>query len=121
MAGRLSFVIFALGFLPTALLAQAVNDPTRPSYMEAPVTAGGAMPSNRLTSILHKKGMKPIAVIDGQVVAVGGKIGNGTLVKIRENSVLLQQDGVVEVLELTPGIEKTYNRPQTPGKSERPS
>ncbi|MBS3935613.1 MAG: hypothetical protein KGZ43_05520 [Sulfuritalea sp.] len=106
MARRL---ILALALLaPVCVLAQSV-DPTRPALdvgsaavpgLAAPGAAGG------LQSIIQRRGAKPAALIDGQVVELGGRVGAARLVRIGEDFVVLRGAQGSETLRLTPGVEK---------------
>jgi peroxiredoxin len=57
------------------------------------------------TVILRPKG-KSAAVINGQYVQVGDKLGDKKVVKIAESEVVLQGEGGREVMKVTPDIEK---------------
>lgn len=92
-------------------LAQAPVDPTRPPSSLEAVLAGEAVTPNApissgLTSILRRAGGKPAAVIDGQLVELGGRVREAQLIRIDEDSVSLRGSDGEEVLMLTPGIEK---------------
>lgn len=59
-----------------------------------------------LTSIFLRKGARPAAIINGQYVELGGKVGERKVVRITEGEVALAGAEGQEVLRLTPGIEK---------------
>jgi hypothetical protein len=115
MASRLNPSVLALiaslwvSLAPHAL-AQALPDPTRPpGNVEA---VGSAYSTSGLQSIIRPVGEKPRALIHGEVVALGGKVGGvdgaQRLVAINTDSVVLQDaSGNRETLTLTPGISKT--------------
>ena len=94
--------------LAQPLRAQGLNDPTRPPP-EAMLTPGAELPpppviSKRpqLQSVLIGKGYagREVAVIDGQVVRRGEKIGGAVLVSVSANEVVLRRSGRTEVLKL---------------------
>lgn len=96
--------------LALALPAAAqLGDPTRPLQgMATPESAQGAatQPSG-LQTIIRRKNAKPAALIDGTVVELGGKVGEATVVKITEDTVVLRgSGGEEEILRLTPDVEK---------------
>ena len=102
--------------LPVLLLGGVVmaqsggmSDPTRPptSMDVAPVdgVAQDAGPAG-LQTIIRRKGAKPLAVINGETVALGGKVGEQRVVKITETEVVLDGPAGREVLSMTPGVEK---------------
>ncbi len=112
MADRMIIIRFALGLMLSALSggvpAQTVMaDPTRP-----PVGVVGDMQSAEvsgrvLQSVKIPKKGKPIAVIGGQQVVLGGLYGESRLIKLTDREAVLEGPGGVEILLLTPGIEKT--------------
>lgn len=107
MVRRLIFCLPLLG-LPALLLAQGV-DPTRPPF-DVGVTMGKdvATPdaASGLQSILRRKGGKPAAMINGELVELGGKVGEARLTRIGEDFVVIRGPQGVETLYLTPGIAK---------------
>ena len=54
---------------------------------------------------------KPLAVIDGQSVRLGQRFGEARLIRVSEREAVLEGPEGIERLQLTPGIEKTNNRP----------
>ena len=101
--------VFCLGMVVAASAAAQVPDPTRPAgAVAAPEQGGvGAQPvaSGVQTLILRSEG-KSAAVINGQYVEVGGKLGDKRVVKISDSEVVLLGAGGREVIRLTPAIEK---------------
>ena len=127
MAGRLmaSWTVFlalgaALCVAPAAVSAQAktpapqaaLADPTRPpaSFLE-PEDSGEAAGGRVLQSVLIPRQGKPLAVIDGQSVRLGQRFGEARLIRVSEREAVLEGPEGIERLQLTPGIEKTNNRP----------
>ena len=90
------------------VLAQ-VQDPTRPPVLpETPGGPGGeaaAADSGAQTVILRRAG-KPAAVVNGQYVAVGDRLGDRKVLRITEDEVVLGGPGGREVIKRTPGVEK---------------
>jgi len=110
------------GFLassaPThAALGQSLSDPTRPpSASGAPGPQGDAdAPTTVLQTVLISPGRK-LAVINGAVVLLGGKVGEATLASISETGVVLKYSDRTEVLTLLGGIERV---PVTRAKEKR--
>ena len=102
-----------LGVIVAPALAQT-SDPTRPALNEtATSTANENMPAPAvgLQTIIRRKGGKPAAIINGEYVELGGRIGESRLTLIGEDSVVLSGPSGKETLALTPGIEK---KPITP-------
>jgi MSHA biogenesis protein MshK len=98
--------LIALGLLAaTAAAAQGLSDPTRPPSASAPSAARSEAPLSRLQSVLISPGRK-LAVIDGQTVALGGRLGDATVVAIAPTQVVLQTGATYQTLKLFPGIEK---------------
>lgn len=102
--------------LATIAPAHAENaDPTRPptawlAPADVAVASGGGEgePAGlRLQSVLiPQRGGKPVAVIGGRTVALGGRIDGATLIRLTEREAVLQGADGVTHLYLTPGVEK---------------
>ena len=96
----------------TVAQAQVLADPTRPPAVavnpavEAGVP-GAAAPPAGLQSIIRREGAKPAALINGEYVTLGGRVGDATVVKIGDDSVTLKGPTGLETLKLMPGVEKT--------------
>ncbi len=96
----------------TVASAQALVDPTRPpAGIDKPATAetpGEEKPAaSGLQTIIRRKGEKPAAVINGEYVTLGGRVGEARVVRIGEDSVTLRSATGTEVMKLAPGIEKS--------------
>ena len=89
-------------------LAQ-VPDPMRPAGAlttpEASVGTAAPVASGVQTVILRSTG-KSAAVINGQYVEVGDKLGDKRVLKISESEVVLRGESGREIIKLTPSIEK---------------
>lgn len=108
-----TFVMLACGLALFAAMtvagAQTLADPTRPpAGIDNPSPETGAeKPAAGLQTIIRRKGEKPAAVINGEYVALGGRVGAARVVRIGEDSVTLKGPAGTEVLKLVPGIEKS--------------
>ncbi|MBP9219340.1 MAG: hypothetical protein KBF29_10935 [Sterolibacterium sp.] len=106
-------------------------DPTRPPALlttpEPAVTEGGsgvaegeAAASGLQTIILRRSaGKKPMAIINGQAVELGGAVGEVRLVKLSETEAVLQGANGKEVLKLTPGVERKNVVPPVVHKAKK--
>lgn len=85
------------------------GDPTRPP--EGIVGADGSVATavSGLSSVMLPKKGRPSAIIDGQLVQLGGTVRNATLVRVTENSAVLEGGDGRERLYLTPDAEKKMN------------
>lgn len=89
-------------------MAQSLADPTRPP--DAPLAGpdGAASAANtasaapQLQSVLVSSSGRRVAVINGQTVRVGDKVGNASVAGIDGNSVLLRRGKALETLRLYP-------------------
>jgi MSHA biogenesis protein MshK len=95
--------------------AQGLPDPTRPpASIESPQTttattgSPAGAPATGLQSIIRRDRGKPAALINGEYVELGGKVGENRVVRIGDDSVTLQGPAGKEVLRLTPGVEKKF-------------
>ena len=123
MADRLISILCAVFVIGTGLssvaLAQSVGavlpDPTRPpvAFYES-VTEAGEVAGPVLQSVVIPAKGRPIAVIGGQEVRLGGLYGDSRLVRLTEREAVLEgPDGTLR-LPLTPGIEKTNITTKSP-------
>ncbi|OIQ76604.1 hypothetical protein GALL_417110 [mine drainage metagenome] len=88
-------------------------DPTQPPMGMVPAGAAGtgagigAVPAGPvLQSVMTGPG-REIAIISGQSVRVGGKFGDATLVRVRDQEAILRaRDGTLQVLSLHPAVKK---------------
>ncbi len=86
-------------------------DPTRPpagwgSTGESGSAALSAEPELRLQSVMLPQHGKPVALIGGQTVALGGKVGDATLIRLTEKEAVLQGADGLTRLYLTPDVNK---------------
>lgn len=114
-------VMFLLIAGSSAVQAQSLGDPLRPP--SAPASSGAetvqeASP-NQLQSVLISPSRK-LAVINGQTVALGGRIGDATLARVSETGVVLKRGATLETLHLLPGIEKKKAVAAGRPKGEKP-
>ncbi|WP_162888711.1 MSHA biogenesis protein MshK [Dechloromonas sp. HYN0024] len=124
MVDPMRLIALALLAVSGPLLAQSA-DPTRPPATwlmpvdEAkPGEEGGG--TFRLQSVLIAQGRRPVAVIGGQTVALGGRVGEATLVRLTEREAVLKGADGVTHLFLTPDVEKQMivtPKPRKKGKS----
>ena len=126
MAGALKLspllrLALAAMLIPGSALGQApLADPTRPPAQAGEVAPGAAIApaAGGLQTVIRRPGRKPLAVIDGSTVELGGNLGERTLVRLSDTEAVLLGPGGREVLRLTPGAEK--KPPTAPGKADRP-
>lgn len=114
MAQPLNALFLMLGLsLLSATGVQAAGDPTRPppAFMpDAPAAASAPQsrepaPALVLQSILLSDGRKR-ALISGQSLGLGDRIGDARLVQLNETQAVLQGPQGMQILELTPGVRK---------------
>ena len=88
-------------------VSPALDDPTRPpAGVVGPDGNASTAGSVGLTSVMLPKKGKAAAVIDGQVVEIGGKVRDARLVRVSETSAVLEGPDGIERLYLTPDVEK---------------
>lgn len=110
MAGLVKKSGFALLLSLTAVGgALAAGDPTRPPA--AWLSQDGSMSANagdamRLQSVLLPQRGRPVAIIGGQTVVLGGRIGDARLVRLNEREAVLDGPDGVTRLYLTPDVDK---------------
>lgn len=116
MVTDLRMLLAALLLCATEMaLAETLPDPTRPA-IDLGAGAGGqasavapveAAPQG-LQSIIISPQYRA-AIINGETVRLGGKVGNSTLVEVRESSVVLQNAQGRRVMELFPKVDIKKN------------
>jgi MSHA biogenesis protein MshK len=81
-------------------------DPTRPPSPVAGVPGGERSAQSRtLQSVLIAPG-RSVAVVDGEMVRVGSRLGDAEVVKIDEFGVVLRSGGRTEMLKLLPDAKR---------------
>jgi len=109
---RVSAIAVLLGAQCTAHGAPAnlSVDPTRPPNPVAGVPGGEKGGQSRtLQSVLIAPG-RSVAVVDGQLVRVGSRLGDAEVVKINESGVVLRSSGRTETLKLLPDAKRVGSR-----------
>jgi len=94
------------------VLAQVVPDPTRPPAIMPGAGHAETAPAQapQLQSVLLGPGRRPAAVINGELVMVGGRFGQGRLVRLDERHAVLQGTEGQTTLLLTPLAAKAVSR-----------
>ena len=101
-------MIFSMGFLISAAAqAESLPDPTRPPVGLEATSASVAAPSGPLLQLIRTLDGRRTAVISGQVVRVGGKVGDAVVARIDEDRVILRGPTGMVTLKLFPDVEKT--------------
>lgn len=101
----LAFCLFFLFALPAGA-ADTLRDPTRPpadltqGNAGVPVASGPELQSVRISA--HQRS----AMISGQRVKVGDKLGDARIVMITENEVVLKGSSGLQTLKLFPDVSK---------------
>lgn len=86
--------------------AEVLRDPTRPpSVLYAPDDPGQIQAGPALQSIRKANG-RYTAVINGETVRVGSKLGDASVVKISDTEVVLKTGDSLQTLKLFPDVEK---------------
>ena len=85
--------------------AQGISDPTRPPGGLAEATEATATGGPVLQSVMLSPSRK-VAVISGEMVAVGGRYGASRLVSLTETEAVLKNGAETTVLRLHPLVEK---------------
>ena len=107
---RFVLLPFLLAILVGAGFALAqVPDPTRPAGVLVAPEAGGSVVGpleSGVQTVILRPGGKSAAVINGQYVEVGGRLGDKKVLKITESEIVLKGESGREVIKVTPAIEK---------------
>jgi len=106
------------------VFAQGLSDPTRP-----PVIGGGAAPAEFAANpspaqVVIISTDRRRATINGRAVALGGRYGNATLVRISDEEIVLQRPEGTETIKLYSSVQRTkrwasaQENVKTPGRRE---
>lgn len=99
-----------------AAQTNALADPTRPPSVDAQAASReNSVQAHVLQSVLIAPG-RSNAVIDGQTVRIGSRVGDAKVVKIDATGVTLDSGGKMELLKLIP-----FAKQDDPGRSRRPT
>jgi MSHA biogenesis protein MshK len=102
---RILWLVLVTLCQPASVAAQVLVDPMRPPAY-APVTGTDAgMAEWQLTSIVIARDRK-VAVINGETVTIGSKLGNASVVNIKTSSVILVRNGEEILVNLVPATYK---------------
>ena len=111
MAGSLRILVAVMAWGTASFAIGQVGDPTRPPVGWLSVDDGAAASVSsgnefRLQSVMLPQRGKPSAIIGGQSVVLGEKIGEAKLVRLTEKEAVLQGPDGVTRLYLTPDVNK---------------
>lgn len=98
--------------------AQALRDPTRPPIIFGRTGDGGVVSRGRDTEwVLQSVLLSPerrYAIINGQVLSLGGSVAGAELVAIREGEVTLRAGGALRTVRMFPDVDmRSGGAPQT--------
>lgn len=110
--GPLGHLVTALGLIAaTAAGAQGIVDPTRPPAGLAEAVSAQDAGGPVLQSVMLSPARK-VAVISGELVALGGRYGSSTLVRLTESEAVLKNGAELTVLRLHPLVDKRVTAPE---------
>ena len=113
-------LLLAVGMLVGLVHAESANlsalpDPTRPpAAFYEPANDAGEVTGPVLQSVVIPVKGRPVAVISGQQVTLGGRYGESRLIRLSESEAVLQGPAGVERLPLTAAVTKTPIVNQSP-------
>ena len=102
-----------------AVAAQSLPDPTRPPGAAHGAPGGAVQGGNSLQTIIIPARGKALAIINGERVQVGGRVGEAQVVRITEAEVVLKGPEGMRTLRMTPDVEKKPAASATAGKRDR--
>lgn len=105
MAARMRLLVAAmLAFAPMLAGAEVLPDPTRPAPgMDA---GDGAASSGPRLQMIKISPARRSAIVDGQEVTVGSRVGEMRVIRITEGAVVLKGKTGTETLKLFSDVEK---------------
>lgn len=107
----LPILLAGLGIALPAIAGDVLPDPTRPppafiKQHSDSATDEAAADASALQSVILRTGQKPVAIIGGERVELGGEYGGARLIKVSETEVVLSGPAGRETLLLTPAVSK---------------
>jgi hypothetical protein len=99
-------ILLALASLTAWAQAGSMPDPTRPADVQAQPDGQTAVPTapTGLQAVVLRRHGRSVAIINGEAVAVGGKVGESRLVALTADQAVLVGPNGREVLKLAPAV-----------------
>ncbi|HJV83165.1 hypothetical protein [Noviherbaspirillum sp.] len=91
-------------------MTQVLSDPTRPPVAASSELASGQAAAGPILQSILISPHRAEAIINGQTVKVGDKVGEAKVVRITESEVFLRSGKDLQALKLFPNIEKNSTR-----------
>jgi MSHA biogenesis protein MshK len=109
LIAKLLALAAALALCAPLAAAQALRDPTRPPLIFGRTGDGGMMGRSRdaewvLQSVLLSPERR-YAIINGEVLTLGGSVAGAELIAIREGEVTLRAGGALRTVRLFPDVD----------------
>lgn len=108
---QIGFALVVLALLTGAVHARAegLQDPTRPPLVQsmAPGDTSATVPSGPQLQSIRISAHSASAIVSGQRVVVGQRVGTARVIAISENQIVLRSSSGVQTLKLFPGIGKS--------------
>jgi MSHA biogenesis protein MshK len=110
------------------LALESLPDPTKPAVDIPYESEVGKKDESAAVVMPKKEGLQSIiispqhraAVINGEIVVLGGKVGDATLVEVNKKSVVLQGAQGKRVMELFPGVHLSKAENEFPAGDKSP-
>ena len=124
MAGRLrrhTSILLAVVCMAVASIAvaQALRDPTRPPAASAKEVSGKIEQSGWILQSVLISPERRYAIINGEVVPLGGSIAGAELVAVAEERVTLRTREGLRVVHLFPDVTRLGAADASPGSAKR--
>jgi len=94
-----------------SIFAQSLGDPTRPPHFGGRAPAATAPESGYSSAqvVVISKDRRQVT-INGQIVSLGERYGNATVVGISDEEIVLQRAEATEIIKLYSAIQRTQRR-----------
>jgi MSHA biogenesis protein MshK len=94
--------------------AQGLSDPTRPAWIGG---AHASEPAAAAQVIIVSRDRRQ-ATINGQIVNLGGRYGNATLVRITDEEIVLERPKGTETIRLYSSVQRKKHGPAVQAETE---
>ena len=116
---KLAALALIISFGAPRSVAQDLNDPTRPPREilgGAPGTFEPAVSFSPAQVVIISTDRRQ-ATINGHTVALGGRYGNATLVRISDEEIVLQRPEATETIKLYSSVQRRKHWPASQGEA----
>jgi MSHA biogenesis protein MshK len=124
MAGRLILAFAGIALLAATTARAQLADPMRPpAGLGAKTSAGDTAETgdggSPVQAVILRRGDKPVALIAGERVTIGSRVGDARVVAITDSEVVLASRSGRQVIKINPDVDKKIHDGTPPPATEK--